>query len=184
MSATSNQPVTHDVGDRISYTLRPAISIKQKDWEKKRASMQDVCSNCHATGWVENFYKQYDNTIDLYNEKFAKPAKSIMDKLYAANKLTKTPFDEKIEWTYYEMWHHQGRRARMGTAMMGPDYTQWHGFYEVAKTFYNEFIPEAEALMPGVTTEVMNSPYHQWTKGLTKEQIQQQIDFYKKKYNQ
>ena len=184
MSATPNQPVTHDVGDRISYTLRPAISIKQKDWEKKRADMQDVCSNCHASGWVGNFYQQYDNTIDLYNEKFAKPAKSIMDKLYAANKLTKTPFDEKLEWTYYEMWHHQGRRARMGTAMMGPDYTQWHGFYEVSKTFYNEFIPEAEALMPGVTTEVMNSPYHQWTKGLTKEQIQQQIEFYKKKYNQ
>src|SRR5664280_1979253 len=103
MSATSTQPVTHDVGDRISYTLRPAISIHQKDWEKKRSSMQDVCSNCHATGWIENFYKQYDNTIDLYNDKFAKPAKSIMDKLYAANKLTKTPFDEKIEWTYYEM---------------------------------------------------------------------------------
>jgi hypothetical protein len=65
--------------------------------------MQDVCSSYHASGWVENFYKQYDNTIDLYNEKFAKPAKSVMDKLYAANKLTKTPFDEKIEWNYYEM---------------------------------------------------------------------------------
>ena len=126
---------------------------------------------------MENFYKQYDGTIDLYNDKFAKPAKSIMDKLYAANKLTKTPFDEKLEWTYYEMWHHQGRRARMGTAMMGPDYTQWHGFYEVAKTFYNEFIPEAEALMPGVTTEVMNSPYHAWTKGLTKEQIQDLVEY-------
>jgi len=25
-----------------------------------------------------------------------------MDKLYAAKKLTPTPFDEKIEWTYYE----------------------------------------------------------------------------------
>jgi len=58
-----------------------------------------------------------------------------MDKLYAAKKLTPTPFDEKIEWTYYELWHHQGRRARMGTAMMGPDYAQWHGFYEVAKPF-------------------------------------------------
>ena len=184
MSATATQSVTHDVGDRISYTLRPAISIRQKDWERKRAAMQDVCSNCHASGWVENFYKQYDGTIALYNDKFAKPAKSIMDKLYAANKLTRTPFDEKLEWTYYEMWHHQGRRARMGTAMMGPDYTQWHGFFEVAQTFYMEFIPEAEALMPGVTTEVMSSPYHAWTKGLTKEQIQQQLDFYKQKYNQ
>ena len=184
MSATSNQPVTHDVGDRISFTLRPVVSFKLDNWEKRRAAMQDVCSNCHATGWVENFYKQYENTVDLYNEKFAKPAKAIMDKLYAANKLTKTPFDEKIEWTYYELWHHQGRRARMGTAMMGPDYTQWHGFYEVAKTFYTEFIPEAEALLPGVTADVMNSPYHQWTKGLSKEQLQQQLDFYKKKYNQ
>src|ERR1039457_1454293 len=184
MSATSNQPVTHDVGDRISFTLRPVVSIKLENWEKRRAAMQDVCSNCHAAGWVENFYKQYENTVDLYNEKFAKPAKAIMDKLYAANKLTKTPFDEKIEWTYYELWHHQGRRARMGTAMMSPDYTQWHGFYEVAKTFYTEFIPEAEALLPGVTADVMNSPDHQWTKGLSKEQLQQQLDFYKKKYNQ
>ncbi len=39
MSATPTLPVTHDVGDRISYTLRPAISIKQQDWEQKRASM-------------------------------------------------------------------------------------------------------------------------------------------------
>jgi hydroxylamine dehydrogenase len=58
MSATSNQPVTHDVGDRISFTLRPVVSIKLENWEKRRAAMQDVCSNCHATGWVENFYKQ------------------------------------------------------------------------------------------------------------------------------
>jgi len=184
MSATPNQPVTHDVGDRISYTLRPVISIHLDDWEKKRAAMQDVCSNCHASGWVENFYKQYEGTITLYNEKFAKPAKSIMDKLYAAGKLTPTPFDEKIEWTYYELWHHAGRRARMGTSMMGPDYTQWHGFFEVAQIFYTEFIPEAERLMPGVTTDVMNSDYHKWTKGLTKEQLQQQIDFYKERYKQ
>ena len=184
MSATSNQAVTHDVGDRISVTLRPVVSVKLENWQKRRAAMQDVGSNCHAAGWVENFYKQYASTVDRYNEKFAKPAKAIMDKLYAANKLTKTPFDEKIEWTYYELWHHQGRRARMGTAMMGPDYTQWHGFYEVAKTFYTEFIPQAEALLPGVTADVMNSPYHQWTKGLSKEQLQQQLDFYKKRYNQ
>ena len=72
----------------------------------------------------------------------------------------------------------------MGTAMMGPDYTQWHGFYEVSKPFYNEFVPEAEELMPGITAVIMNSPYHKWSKGLTKEQIQQQIDFYKQKYNQ
>jgi hydroxylamine dehydrogenase len=184
MSATPNQAVTHDVGDRISITLRPVISTKLENWERRRLSMMDVCSNCHASGWIDNFYQQYEGTVELYNDKFAKPAKSIMDKLYAAKKLTPTPFDEKIEWTYYELWHHAGRRARMGTAMMGPDYTQWHGFFEVSKIFYTEFVPEAEHLMPGVTTDVMKSDYHKWTEGLSKEQLQQQIDFYKERYKQ
>ncbi len=72
----------------------------------------------------------------------------------------------------------------MGTAMMGPDYTQWHGFFEVAEIFYMQFIPETERLMPGVTADVMNSDYHKLTKGLTKEQLQQQIDFYKERYKE
>jgi len=184
MSATEGQPVNHDVGNRISWTLRPTISIKQDNWQKKRGNMQEVCFNCHATGWVENFYKQYDMTVDLYNDKFAKPAKTIMDKLYADGKLTKTPFDEKLEWTYYELWHHEGRRARMGTSMMGPDYTQWHGFYEVAKKFYTEFLPQAEELEPGITADVLKTDFHKWKKGLSKEELQQTIDFYKERYKQ
>ncbi len=31
--------------------------------------------------------------------------------------------------------------------MMGPDYTHWHGTYEVAKHFYTEYIPELEHLI-------------------------------------
>ena len=27
--------------------------------------------------------------------------------------------------------------------MMAPDYTQWHGFYEVAERFYMELVPQA-----------------------------------------
>ncbi len=184
MSATTSQPITHDVGDRISFTLRPVVSFKLDQWEKRCGAMKDVCSTCHATGWVENFYAQYEGAVELYNEKFAKPAKGIMDRLYAAGKLSKTPFDEKIEWTYYELWHHEGRRARMGTAMMGPDFTQWHGFYEVAKHFYTEFLPEAEHLQSGVTAEVLASDFHKWKAGMTPEQIQQQIEFYKGRYKQ
>ena len=168
----------------LSFTLRPAVSTKLENWEKRRSEMQQVCSNCHAAGWVGNFYRQYESTIELYNEKFAKPARAVMDKLYIAGKITRSPFDERIEWIYYELWHHEGRRARMGTAMMGPDYTQWHGFYEVAKHFYTELVPEAERLMPGVTAEYMSTDYHKWVSGLTKEQIEQQIEFYKERYKQ
>lgn len=184
MSATPNQQRTHDVGQRISWTLRPAISIRQANWEKKRDAMKDVCSNCHATGWVENFYKQYDLTVDLYNEKFAKPAKAIVDKLHADSKLSATPFDEKLEWTYYELWHHEGRRARMGTAMMGPDYTQWHGFYEVAKHFYNEFLPEAEHLEPGISQTALSQDWHRWKAGLKPEDQKRILEFYQQRYKQ
>ena len=31
--------------------------------------------------------------------------------------------------------------------MMGPDYTHWHGTYEIARNFYTEFIPELEELV-------------------------------------
>ena len=71
-----------------------------------------------------------------------------MDKLTEAKKLTDQPFDAKIKWVYYELWHHEGRRARHGAAMSGPDYTWWHGMYEVAKVFYTQFIPEARQLDP------------------------------------
>lgn len=54
MSATKTQGQTHDVGARISWTLRPVISKKLENWEKKRASMKDVCSACHGGAFVDS----------------------------------------------------------------------------------------------------------------------------------
>jgi formate-dependent nitrite reductase cytochrome c552 subunit len=182
MSATKELPLTHDVGARISWTLRPEVSVKLEKADARRADMQKVCSNCHGKDWVTNFYQQYDAVVELYNGKFAVPAKGVMKKLRDAGKLTPTPFDEELEWTYYELWHHEGRRARMGTAMMGPDYTQWHGFYEVAKTFYLHFLHEAEALLPGVTADVKAMPDHKWTQGLSKEEREKINQYYDQRY--
>ncbi|HHL40841.1 MAG TPA: cytochrome C552 [Deltaproteobacteria bacterium] len=184
MSATDSQPLTHDVGKRISWTLRPEVSIKLDDWEKKRKAMKDVCTSCHSPEYVDNFYVQYDSVVTLYNEKFGRPAKEAMEKLRSSGKLTPTPFDEKIEWTYFELWHHEGRRARMGASMMGPDFTQWHGFYEVAKHFYNEFIPELRELDPALAYTLLSADEHRWRQGLSREQIEKTIDFYRKRYSQ
>jgi len=184
MGATSKLPSTHDVGARLSWNLRPELAIRQQNWQGKREAMKSVCVNCHASDWVNNFYAQFDGVVDLGNDKFFGPAKQIMDKLQKAGKITPTPFDTKLKWTYFELWHHQGRRARMGASMNGPDYVQWHGFYEVAKIFYSEFIPEAESLMPGVTADVMNSGAHKWIKGLSPEERQNIREFYQKRYEQ
>jgi len=158
MSATKSQPVTHDVGLRISWNNRPAVSIRPeaadakmglpgKDipWDKRRANMVQVCQSCHSSSWIGNFYAQYDGLVELYNGKFAIPGGQLYD--LAKPLLKPVAFGNRIDWTWFELWHHEGRRARHGAAMFGPDYTHWHGTYEVAKTFYSHYIPELEELI-------------------------------------
>lgn len=157
ISATKTQPVTHDVGMRISWNNRPVFSIrpevadaqlglpgKDVPWHVRRENMKDVCSSCHSQTWVDNFYTQYDGLIDLYNRKFAEPGKALYE--LAKPLLNPVTFSNKLDWVWYELWHHEGRRARHGAAMMGPAYTHWYGTYEVAKTFYTELVPELQRL--------------------------------------
>lgn len=175
MSATTTQKVTHDVGNRISWTLRPIISVKQDNWQVKRNNMKDVCRTCHANQFVDGHYYQFDALVELYNTKFAEPASDIIG-LVRKNNLLENPasFSNDIEWTFWEIWHHEGRRARHGSAMMGPDYTWWHGMYEVAKHFYFKLIPEARAYNNPEVNEYIdnlltNDPMHQWMNGTTEE---------------
>jgi len=165
MSAVPGIAVNHDVGLRIAWTLRPEISTRLEDWAVRRERMLGVCQQCHAPGFASNFFSQFDDAVELYNAKFAEPAVQVMQLLREAGKLTPLQFDEQLEWTFFYLWHHEGRRARHGAAMMGPDYVQWHGFYEVADRFYNAFVPEAELLLPGVTAPFLEQEYHQWRLG-------------------
>ena len=194
--------ITHDPGERLSWTNRPPISlvmdtdvngkvIKEADpeqraalvedtWQAKRQRMKDACSHCHTGPYIDGFYKQYDDLVVLYNEKFAKPGKAIIEALRAQGLITDTQFDEEIEWTWFYLWHHEGRRARHGAAMMGPDYTHWHGMYEVAERFYQELIPQARELIEAaheagndeqaqaaeaVIAEILSRPEHRWSEG-------------------
>ena len=235
---------SHDVGERISWTLRPILSSKlnlvrfddgtQEDypqtravpavgatvdtveyhvendklvsktvprkvasiltWQQRRDGMKAVCRNCHNDTYVDNFYQQYDSLVTLYNEKFAGPAKQIMDELTAEGVLNaKSPFGEKVQWTFYELWHHEGRRARHGASMMGPDYTHWHGMYEVAKHFYTEFLPEVEevAEQHGRGREwkekigtLLKRDEHVWRLGLTPEEARALEKAYEQRYGE
>ena len=191
MSATKNLPLTHDVGERISWTLRPPVSEKidraaiqqgrrVKSWQHRRTDMKDVCQSCHGPEWVNNWYAQYDAAVELYNTKFGMPSTRLFNLARLRGLLTPTEFDEEIEFTYFFLWHHEGRRARHGAAMMGPDYTQWHGFFEVAHRFYMEFIPQLREVIEhgkksgkaaaGRQVEdelarVLSSPEHLWFSG-------------------
>jgi hydroxylamine dehydrogenase len=188
MSATPRQALTHDVGARISWTLRPVISKKLDNWEKRRDAMKDTCDNCHGPAFVDAFYASYDGAVEMWNRKFGQPAQDVMNVLRAKGKLTPTPFDEELEWSFYRLWHHEGRRARMGVSMQGPDYTQWHGFFEVAERFYFDFLPKAQAAAKGdpdvakVIQGILDSPEHAWKKGMSPEDRKKIDAFYKERY--
>ncbi len=191
--------VTHDVGERISWTNRPPVSqvldtdkdhkiVTETDPAKraalitdtaasKRTKMTEVCLHCHSDQYVSAFYAQYDELVTLYNEKFGKPGQQIMNTLLAEGLLTKAQFDEEIEWTWYFLWHHEGRRARHGASMMAPDYTHWHGMFEVADRWYTKMIPQARELVQhaiehgkadagkrasAVIEAIMARPEHRW----------------------
>ncbi len=173
MSATRKQGTTHDVGQRISWTLRPPVSKHKDNWQTKRASMEDVCTACHTRTFTDGHFYQFDASVRLYNEKFAVPATNLI-KLVRERKLLENPasFSNKIEWTYWELWHHEGRRARHGAAMMGPDYTWWHGFYDIAQNFYFKLLPEAREFgdpeVDAFVDELLNSdPMHKWVREQT-----------------
>jgi hydroxylamine dehydrogenase len=230
MGAAGGQHVTHDVGERISWTLRPAVSQKlnmveyadhDKDdllgesadlpkpgtvvkttagekkvtavmtWKDRRANMQEVCRQCHDTGFVKGAYTQFDDVVNLYDDKFARPGKAIMDELRKAGRITPADFDDPIEWTWYEIWHHQGRRARHGAAMQGPDYTWWHGLYEVSKAFYEDFIPQVKQLAgPELSKQILDKYLysqegHLWYRdGLSKDALEKIRKFYEERYKQ
>jgi hypothetical protein len=190
ISATPNQRSSHDVGGRISWTLRPPISKKLVNWKERRDRMKDVCRQCHGDPMVEGFYTQFDDFVELYNNKFAVPATNIRQRLMDMGRLTRADFDDKLDWIYYELWHHEGRRGRHGASMMGPDYTWWHGLYEVAKHFYTYFLPEVEkvaggkeAAAPILNDLLFKDDQHRWYKeGMSKEELQRLEEFYQKRY--
>jgi hypothetical protein len=216
MSATKTQDVSHDVGLRISWTNRPWLSIRPEltdakmglpgadiKWDERRDNMKNVCEACHSDEFVDNFYVQYDELVNLYNTKFALPGKRLID---AAKPMLKPgKFSNKLDFIWFEIWHHEGRRARHGAAMMGPDYTHWHGTYEVGKHFYAKYIPELQKLVKAnlksedakkvaaaenlqkVLDEVLNSDDHKWYIGKMDAEEQEarriEIEEFNKRYN-
>jgi hydroxylamine dehydrogenase len=236
----------HDVGNRISWTLRPTVSSKlnrifyedgfKEDypdskpvpavgtvvdttekvvenyelitktvprkvkgittWEERRQDMKGACLNCHNDTYVDNFYKQFDDLVDLYNTKFGIPAKKIMTMLKKDGVLNPdAPFEHHVQWVFWELWHHEGRRARHGASMMGPDYTHWHGMYEVSKHYYDKFLPAvieaAETKSPEMkekyenyVNELLTADEHRWIKGLSPEEAKALRKTYAERYGQ
>jgi hypothetical protein len=138
--------------------------------KRRRQAMSMVCLECHAKPFTQSFMRQFDNVVELYNAKFGRPAENIMQQLYNEDLLTPTPFDEPIEFTYWELWHDEGARARHGASMASPNHTWWEGMYLVGRNFYARFLPQVievagkEKGEEIISTHVLSHEAHEWLK--------------------
>lgn len=130
MSGFGGSTTTHDVGDRLTWYLFAPLSERRPAWEDNKVRMQSVCLECHNTAFINDFYEKADAATLAVND-FVKESNLIKEELMKADLLTAAPFDESFDFEHFELWHHWGRTAKFGAWMQGPDYTQWHGAYEI-----------------------------------------------------
>jgi len=181
-------------GDRLKSVITEKTIKDVLSWKQRRANMQEVCKSCHGVNQIQGFYRQFDDLIHLYNDKFAKPGVEIVNMLKKDGIWENSGFQFQIGFAWFEIWHHEGRRARMAVSMHAPDYTHWHGMYEVARKFYHEFLPGVQNLADRagqgekyskVIKKLLAKPEHLWTQsGGSAETMQLIEEEQKLRYNQ
>jgi formate-dependent nitrite reductase cytochrome c552 subunit len=130
MSGIGDLGVTHDVTERLSYWLFAPVSERRPTYQRGRTEMRQVCSQCHTEGHTDQFFTEAESVLVATNRKVAE-GQELMQGLRDDGYLTPAPFDEPIEFTYFDFWHYYGRTAKHGAFMGGADFVQWHGNYEL-----------------------------------------------------
>ena len=132
MSGINGTGVTHDPSERLSYNLFAEITTRRPNAERAEAKMKTVCLQCHTPPLVDRVYKEGAAVVDATNKKI-EAAKAIMDSLQAEGLVSTNAFSQRIQFTYFDLWHYDGRTAKHAAFMGGADYVQWHGNYPILK---------------------------------------------------
>ncbi len=130
MSGLDGLKVTHDTTERLSYWLFSAVSDKRPTFQRGQDDMKEVCLKCHTKTPIDTFYREAEAVLAATNDK-VRATQDIVKGLRDDGLLTPAPFDEPIEFVYFDLWHYFGRTAKHGAFMGGADFVQWHGNYEL-----------------------------------------------------
>ncbi|MCB0193033.1 MAG: nitrate reductase [Anaerolineae bacterium] len=151
MSGFGAAGTTHDVGDRLTWYLFAPISERRPSWQDNKVRMQNVCRECHNQEFIDNLYEDGDALVEAIND-WVRESNEIIKPVQDEGLLTSEPFDEPIDFTHFDLWHHWGRTAKFGAWMQGPDYVQWHGAYEILKELATLKV-EVEEKLSGAESE-------------------------------
>ena len=138
MSGIGELDSTHNITERLKWDLVHKKSVirsgERGDGEKGDKLMRKVCTSCHSSLHTDVQRSMLDDTVALYNTYWDKAV--VMKKELAEKGLLKSdPWSDGFQELMYYLWHHTGRRARHGTAMNGPDYSHWHGFFQIFQVY-------------------------------------------------
>lgn len=128
MSGINGLKATHDPSERLSWYLANAVSTKRPNYALAQANMKQVCEQCHTPAIPDRVYKQAEAVVANTNQRVT-DAKNLVDGLRADGTLTGPPFSNPIDFTYFDLWHYDGRTSKHGAFMGGADFVQWHGNY-------------------------------------------------------
>jgi hypothetical protein len=128
MSGINGLKVTHDPSDRLGWYLANPVSEKRPNYLRAQTGMKQVCSQCHTQALIDRVYAQAEQVVAGTNGKVL-AAKEIVDGLRKDGLLTGPPFSNPVEFTYFDLWHYDGRTSKHGAFMGGADFVQWHGNY-------------------------------------------------------
>ncbi len=128
MSGINGLKLTHDPSERLGWYLANAISTRRPNSLQAQTNMKQVCEQCHTSAQIDRVYAQADQVVASTNAK-VQAANDIMDGLHKDGILTGPPFSNPIDFTYFDLWHYDGRTSKHGAFMGGADFVQWHGNY-------------------------------------------------------
>lgn len=100
--------------------------IGKKEQQAHRATMKKVCSGCHSGSWVDGHFVQFDNTVQVMNDKTLTATRILQeawDSGVARGPAAKDSlFNEAIEKMWVEAWLFYANSTRFSAAMAGADY--------------------------------------------------------------
>lgn len=128
MSGINSLKVTHDPGERLSWNLAAEISVKRPNYAQGQAAMKETCAQCHTRPTVDRVFAEAEKVVEATNEK-VKASSEVVASLRKEGVLGTRPFEQPIDFLYFDLWHYYGRTAKHGAFMGGADFTQWHGNY-------------------------------------------------------
>ena len=119
MSGINGLKVTHNPSDRLGWYLADAITTHRPNYLQAQINMKQVCTQCHTQALVDRVYDQGQQVVESTNAKVL-AAKAIMDGLHKDGSLSGPPFTHTIDFTYFNLWHYDGRTSSTAPSWAEP----------------------------------------------------------------